>query len=129
MSLAIEYFLLVFAAAVGFIQFAAGRGGLKGLMFSQNPGFNRMLAAALALPPMIAFFTWNYRNPVGIIEGAQQAGLFTLAALSAVTLTLLLGSVLNHRRLSPAAPPGSGLEALKEITFFQALRSRCHWRS
>jgi len=100
MSLTLEYFLFVLAAAMGFIQFAAGRGGLRGLLFSQNPRFNRALAVSLALPPMVAFFTWNYRNPVGIIEGAQQAGMFSLAVLAAMSLTMIMGSVFNQM-LSP----------------------------
>ena len=128
MSLTLEYFLFVLTAAMGFIQFAAGRGGLRGLLFSQNPRFNRALAVSLALPAMAAFFTWNYRNPVGIIEGAQQAGLFSLAVLTAVSVTMLLSSALNHNNLSADAPPASSMEALKNMTFFQALRSRYRWK-
>ncbi len=128
MSLTLEYFLFVLAAAMGFIQFAAARGGLRGLLFSQNPRFNRALAVSLALPPMVAFFTWNYRNPVGIIEGAQQAGLFSLAVLSGVLLTMIMGSVFNHRKLSADTPLTSHMEDLKSMTFFQAFRTRYRWR-
>ena len=128
MTLTAEYFLWALTAAVGFIQFAAGQGGLKGLMFSQNPVFNRILAVALASPHEATFFPCHSRNPVGIIEGAQQAGLFTLASFAAVVLTLLLGSAINHRRLSTAAPSVSCLDALKDMTFFQAMRSRYRWK-
>jgi len=128
MSLTLEYFLFVLAAAMGFIQFAAGRGGLRGLLFSQNPRFNRALAVSLALPPMVAFFTWNYRNPVGIIEGAQQAGMFSLAVLAAMSLTMIMGSVFNHRRLSSDAKSTSCMEDLKNMTFFQAFRKRYLWK-
>ncbi len=128
MSLTLEYFLFVTVAAMGFIQFAAARGGLKGLLFSQNFRFNRSLAISLALPPMVAFFTWNYRNPVGIIEGAQQAGLFSLAVLSAVAFTMIMSSVLNHRKLSSQTQPISCMEDLKTMTFFQAFRKRYRWK-
>ena len=128
MSLTLEYFLFVLAAAMGFIQFAAGRGGFKGLLFSQNLRFSRSLAVSLALPPMAAFFTWNYRNPVGIIEGAQQAGLFSLAVLSAVLLTMIASSLFNHHKLSSDTPPNSCMEDLKTMTFFQAFRARYLWK-
>jgi len=128
MSLAAEYFLLTFLAALGAIQYAAGRSGLKGLLFSQRPGRAKAVSAILALPPLALFFTWNYRNPVGIIEGAQQAGLFSLAVLAAVCTTLVLSSVLNHGRLSYCKAPAFCLEALKETTFFKAVLSRYWWK-
>ena len=99
MSLTQEYFFVVFVAAMGFIQFAAVRGGLKGLMFIQNFAFNRALAYVLMVPVMMVFFTGNYRNPVGIIEGAQQAGLFSLASVAALAATLVIASVINHAKI------------------------------
>jgi hypothetical protein len=87
------------------------------------------LAYALIAPVMLAFFTWNYRNPVGIIEGAQQAGLFSLASVAAVAVTLFLGSVFNHSLLRAKERPQSCLDALKERTFFQAIWSRYFWKS
>lgn len=129
MSLTQEYLLLVFIAAMGFIQFAAVRGGLKGLMFIQNFTFNRALAYVLMVPVMMVFFTWNYRNPVGIIEGAQQAGLFSLASVAALVATLVIASVINHAKIGVKERPQSGLDALKDSTFFQAIRSRYFWRS
>jgi hypothetical protein len=128
MSLAIEYFLLVFVAGLGFIQIAALHSNLKGLLFSQNPIINHVISGLLISPGAIFFFTWNYHNPVGIIEGAQQAGLFAIAATLAVVATLILGSVLNHRRLKPIRPPSGSIEALKDRTFFQAFLERYLWK-
>jgi hypothetical protein len=129
MSLATEYFILVFIAALGFIQIAALRSHLKGLLFSQNPIVNYVISGLLIAPGAIFFFTWNYHNPVGIIEGAQQAELFAIAAALAVAATLILGSVLNYRRLKPVGPPSGSIEALKDRTFFQAFLERYLWKS
>ncbi|APV44440.1 hypothetical protein Dform_01106 [Dehalogenimonas formicexedens] len=128
MSLGSEYFLFVSCSALGFIQAAAIAGGLRGLLFSQNRLFARLITGALIAPGAIIFFTWNYRNPVGIIEGSQQAGLFSLAALSAIAITIIVSSLLNHSRLKTTVPVQSGLEALKERTYFQALSARLKWR-
>jgi hypothetical protein len=127
MSLATQYFWLVFSAAMGFAQVAAVQGGLKGLMLSQRIAFNRMLAGILIAFPAFLFFTWNYHNPVGIIEGTQQAGLFSLATLAALITTLMLSSVFNFR-LTATRNGSSGLEALKDRTFIQAFWARFGWK-
>jgi hypothetical protein len=127
MTLAQEYFLLVFMAAAGCIQVAAGHAGLRGLLLSQRRRVNLVLSGLLLAPSMFVLFTWNTRNPVGIIEGAEQAGLFSLSVLATVAATLLVSSLLNHRALKPVGRPGTGLEAMKEFTFFQAIRARYFW--
>ena len=126
MTLATEYFLSVFLAATATIQFAVNRGGFRGIMFSQNASLNRMLATILLLPPAILFFTWNTHNPTGIIEGAQQAGLFSLAVLCAGAVTIVITSALNQKKLTPPLHviPSDGLEALKQMTFLQAIMRR-----
>ena len=128
MSLTTEYFWLVFFSAMGFIQVAAAQSRLKGLLLTQKPLVNRIIAGILIAPPAIVFFTWNYRNPVGIIEGSQQAGLFSLAALASIGVTVILGSILNHFQLKLGGPPESSIEALKDRTFFQAVLARLSWR-
>jgi hypothetical protein len=128
MSLATEYFLLVLCAAIGFIQLAAARARLNGLLLSQQRVLNRVLAGILIAPGAIFFFTWNYRNPVGIIEGSQQAGLFSLATLGAVGVCLVLGSILNRFRSEQRKPCPPSIEALKDRTFFQALLARYKWK-
>ncbi|MEN8614654.1 hypothetical protein ABFB09_05150 [Dehalogenimonas sp. THU2] len=129
MTLSNEYFLLAFLAAISTIQFAAGHGGFHGLMFSQNPALNKVLAILIATPAMAAFFTWNAHNPVGVVEGAQQAGLFSLASFSAVTTVLLLSSILNRNKLTIVKNRRLlGLEALKTMTFFQAVKARYFWK-
>ena len=128
MSLSTEYFILVFCSAMGFIQVAAAQSRLKGLLLSQRPVLNRVIAGGLIAPGAIIFFTWNYYNPVGIIEGSQQAGLFSLATLSAIGVTIFLGSLTNHFLLKPSAPQPNCIEALKDRTFFQAILGRLPWK-
>ncbi|KTB48533.1 hypothetical protein [Dehalogenimonas alkenigignens] len=124
MSLTFEYFLLVFIAGLGFLQFAAMKGGLRGIWLSLDSSRNRFYAAVLAFPAMLAFFTWNYRNPVGIIEGAQQAGLFSLAAALSILFTLALSSLINRNKLKPSVKFDAGLEALKSRTYYQILKAK-----
>jgi hypothetical protein len=128
MSLGTEYFLLVLSASLGFIQLAAAKSQLKGLLFSQKKVLNHILAGILIAPGALVFFIWNHRNPVGIIEGSQQAGLFSLATLSAVGITMILGSLLNHFRFKPVTAPADSMEALRDRTFFQAVLGRFKWK-
>lgn len=124
MSLGTEYFLMVFCSALGFIQIASAKSRLKGLLVSQKPALNQLIAGILLVPGAFFFFTWNYRNPVGIIEGSQQAGLFSLAVLAAIGATAITASVLNHTQLKSNEAVPSGLEALKSRTFLQAMVAR-----
>ena len=145
--LAVEYSLLVFMSGVGVLQAAAAHNGLRGLLFLPYQAFNLplrmwpsgyrllpgfswgyLLSAALIIPVMVDFFFWNHRNAVGIIEGVQQAGLFFLSMLSAVVFTLLAGSLVNHWRLRANHTPANGLEALRDITWAQAVWRRVRRR-
>jgi hypothetical protein len=129
MTLSVEYFLSSLIANVAVIQLAAIRSGLLGLLFSQNQLFNRITSIVALVIPAALFFTWNARNPTGIIEGAQQAGLFSLAVLSAGSFTFIMSSLVNHPKFTP--PVGTivnGIESLKQMTFFQAIRIR-YWRT
>ena len=82
--------------------------------------------AVTVAPSLVDFFFWNRRNETGIIEGAEQAGFFVLAMASAVAFTFLFSSVVNHWRLRNNESDGVGLEALKDVTWFQAVTRR--WR-
>jgi len=138
--LAAEYSLLVFLSGLGILQAAAAHNGLRGLLFLPYQAFNvplrvwpsgyrllpgfswgYLVAAALIIPAMLDFFFWNHRNAVGIIEGSQQAGLFFLSMLSAVAFTFLAGSLVNHWRLRNNHTRAVGLEALRDITWAQAV--------
>ena len=120
--MALEYFCLVFVASIGVIQAAAAYNGLKGISF-----FSYRLSAYLFMlvtsgPAMASFFSWNERNPTGVIEGAQQFGLFMLAIVASIGFTLIISSIVKHWSLRGNDVSHDGLEALKEVTFFQAIR-------
>ena len=135
-ALAWEYSSLIFIAGLGVLQAAAAYGGFRGLQIT--PGelrlkifgrclvisqaiFGYIFAAVTVLPALMCFFFWNGRNETGIIEGAEQAGFFVLAMAAAVAFTFLFSSLVNHWRLRHNEAHGTGLEALKDITWTQAI--------
>lgn len=122
---------------------AAAHGGFRGLLLAPGDIYFRFLtrgriltisrvafgyifAAITVIPALVYFFVWNQRNETGIIEGPEQAGFFVLSMASAVAFTFLSASVINHWRLRHNKPNGTGLEALKDITWAQAITWR--WR-
>jgi hypothetical protein len=119
MPLAFEYWLFTFLAALGVIQAAAIKGGLRGLWFFPNPLTGRVCAILLVLIAFARFFLPMDRNVRGV-EGFQQSYLFVAAALSALAFTLALSSWLR-RGLGPGKAGERGLVALKDRTYFQAL--------
>jgi hypothetical protein len=136
-----EYRLLVFVAVLGIIQLAAANTGLRGLLFA--PGevrirfypsgrrwtltyfhFSYLFAALTVLPTLGFFFVWNYYNATGIVQGSEQAGLFVLSTGAAGIFSLVASSFINQWRLQHNQTQAEGLEALKDITWFQAVWRR-----
>ncbi len=122
--LALEYFGLSFVAAVGVLQVVAAYNELRGVSFFGRKIYGYLFAALTVSPALASFFTWNSRNPIGIIEGREQFGFFMLALAAALIFTLVVSSLLKNGRLRGNHAQYDGLEALREITFFQALRRR-----
>lgn len=128
LHLAFEYYGLVLLLSMAAIQAAASYSGLRGIVFFRNNTLSYIVSALVSLPCFIALLTWNWRNPTGIIEGAQQFYIFMLSMVSAIGFTIVLSSLINHRRFRDNQQPLSGgFESLRERTFFQALRLR--WRN
>lgn len=122
--MAFEYFYLSLIASVGVIQAAVAYNGLKGISF-----FSYRISAYLFMllttgPAMAGFFTWNDRNATGVIEGREQFFFFMLAIVTAIGFTLVLASLLKHWSLRGNDVASDSFEALKEVTFFQAIRYR-----
>lgn len=136
-----EYSLLVFVAVLGVIQVAAANSGLRGLLFA--PGavrirfwptgqrweltyrhFSYLFAAVTVLPALGFFFVWNSHNATGIIQGSEQAGLFILSTAAGGIFSLIASSLINQWRLQNNHTHANGLEALKEITWYQAVWRR-----
>jgi hypothetical protein len=120
--LAFEYFFLVFVAAVGVIQAAAAYNGINGISFFNHKIFAYFFMFITLGSVITAFFSWNERNPTGVIEGGEQFFFFMLAIVSAIGFTLVLSSLIKHWSLHDNNVLNNGLDTLKEVTFFQALR-------
>lgn len=132
LELALEYYGLVVLLSVATIQLSSTYAGLRGIMFIRHPRVNCCLALVILFACLGAIATWNWRNPIGIIEGAQQFFLFMLAIISAIGLTIVLSSLLNHLRFSKSGNGlENGFEALKSRTYLQAIITRLRsfrWR-
>ncbi|MGA3094198.1 MAG: hypothetical protein ABSD79_02280 [Dehalococcoidales bacterium] len=144
--LSLEYAILVFVAVLGVIQAAAANASLRGLLFA--PGtvrirfwpwgrrwtltylhFSYLFAAVTVLPALGFFFVWNSHNATGIIQGSEQAGLFVLSTAAGGIFSLVASSFINQWRLQHNQTQAQGLEALKDITWFQAVWRRWVRRS
>lgn len=124
MTLSLKYFLLVFGACLGVIQAAAGYNNLRGLLFFKRSLYAYIFAMIATGVPLGYFFTWNYMFKTGIIAGSQQAEMFVLAVLAAVVFNLIISSLINIRYYPKCTAQLTGLEALRERTFFRAIWER-----
>ena len=122
--LALEYFGLVFIAIMGVLQIVAAYNNLIGISFFSRKIYSYLFAASTVGPALAGFFTWHLRNPFGVIQGREQFGFFMLALTIALILTLTASSLLKNRYLRGKYTQHDGLAALREVTFFQALRHR-----
>ena len=124
-ELILQYFAFVFVATCGVIQIAAAYSRLRGLLFLKKPLASHILGGVLILGSFLGFFLAADRNRRGL-EGTEQFGYFMLGGIAAVVFSLILSSLINLR-LRPSAPkdpgPGEGLDALEDMTYFQALRN------
>ena len=124
-ELAVEYFLVVFLMCLAVIQTAGNYNHLAGIVFIQNRLVSFIVSAMTLVPCTILLLTWNRRNETGIVEGAQQFGLFMAALVGSILLTALITSITNHARFKNNTQPlGTGVEALRNRTYFQAMRLR-----
>ena len=122
--MALEYFCLVFVASIGVIQAAVAYNGLKGISFFSYRVSAYLFMLVTSGPAMASFFSWNKRNATGVIEGREQFCFFLLAIVVAIGFTLVVSSVVKHWSLRGNDVRADGFDALKEVTFFQAIRHR-----
>lgn len=121
---ALDYFVFVLVAALGVLQMVAAYSDLRGLLFIGV----RPMAFLAGLVTTILAFLWffvseprNVSDTSGGLDGNQMAGLFALAAGSAVILTLLVSSLRNRSMVGNGETSDSGLDALRETTYLKAL--------
>ena len=124
---ALDYFVFVFVAALGVLQAVAAYSDLRGLLLIRSRPLAFFLGLAAASLAFIWFFASEPRNlpdTQGGLDGNQSAGLFAVAAGSALLLTLLFPSVVNRSLGTRGQPLDPGLDALRETTFLKALSLR-----
>jgi ABC-type glycerol-3-phosphate transport system permease component len=124
LNLSINYSALVFMAVVGVFQAAAAYNNLNGLLFFKQKWLTLTFAGLTAGSALAAFFTWNYRNPTGVIEGGQQVGLFATSTLLAVLAVMFISSVLQRGFLKGKAIHGEGLAIFRNATLFMVIQNK-----
>jgi hypothetical protein len=117
----VKYCLLVFIAVSGVLQLAAVYNNFRGLFFFPRKIFSVIFAVLAIGFSLFTFFRWHV--PSGyVIEGGQQTGSFVISAGAAIVFTIVFSSIINNKRLGGDNPGRDGLEALRESTFFRAVR-------
>ena len=127
-----DYCIAVFISTMGVQQFAFSLGGLKGLLFLKSPLAARVVGLLVGIFGFFLFFATGPRNIndyEGGLDAPDQALYFSLSALAALALTLLLSSLVNYRMKSASSKPDSGIDELRDSNYATALaRSITHWR-
>jgi hypothetical protein len=118
----VNYCLLVFISVLGVLQLAAAHNNFRSLLFFPRRIYTVLFAVAAIGFALFAFFTWYDFNSI-VIEGSQQTGSFVLSAFAGILFTLIFSSIINYRRLGNGNSRLDGLDALRENTFFQAIRN------
>jgi len=121
--LAFKYSILVFLAVCAILQLAAVHNNLRGLQFVKNRGLAISISLVVLTGTIAVFFTWNYINAVGVIEGSQQAEFFAISGTLALLFSLLVSSLINRSMPTQGTSAKSGLQALENATFLQLLRN------
>jgi hypothetical protein len=122
--MALDYLIMVFLSSLGVIQVACAYSRLRGLLFLGRPLWSALLGAGLVVAGFAWFFAPGPRlipDTEGGLDGNSQTGLFAAGAGAAVAATMVVSSILNHRRLPGLRVMVWGLEALRETIYLKAL--------
>ena len=123
-KIGLEYSALAFTAIVGALQAAAAYSNLRGMLFFRYRLTAYIFAGIAIAAPLVFFFTWDYRFPIGAIQGSEQTGLFFFTTVAAIIFTLLVSALINIRYFTPRAAQLNGLDALREGSFFRTFWER-----
>ena len=123
-SFSLDYFILVFVAAMGVLQMIASRRDLRGMLLVPAPP----VAFVLGLCAVGAAFTWffaseprNLSDTQGGLDGNRAASMFSAASALAVFTTFVLSSLVNRSLGKDGQQPSPGLETLGHTTYLRAL--------
>jgi len=130
-----QYLPLAFFASLGVLQIGAARADLRGVTFFKKPSLCYVFGALAIAGAFIWFYATGDRNAeplVRIDDGVkvffgetETFATFMTGAIGALVVTLLVSSIVNAK-MSSSTDNGvpRGLDALKEMTFFQAITRR-----
>ncbi len=127
--MALDYFVLVFLAAVGVYQIASIPAGLEGLWFFKHQKVQYLFGVLAVIGAFVWFYTDEERNIQPTVEGAQQLVLFLGAIIGAYVATALLASIIQAKlrsrgsKLVKGKQHDLGMETLKTTTLFGGILS------
>ena len=117
------YFTFIFFAALGVLQITAAINSLSGLFLVRNKLLSLLVGVVLTTSAFLWFLSLTKGLLLPGIEGYQQGVLFPLGYGAALLVTLVLASLFHRSRSNPSPQNTDGLDALKELTYWQALRA------
>jgi hypothetical protein len=129
------YFLMAFLSSIGVLQIAVTHADINGLSFFKRPLVNYMFGALAIVGGVTLFYATGNRSAEPLIEihdgvkwffGERETLVaFMTGAFFGLLFTLLVSSICK-KAIGNNQPevPSQGLDALKEITWLQAISSR-----
>jgi hypothetical protein len=122
-SFTLDYFLFVFFASFGTVQFAASRSGLESILIFRSPKIARIAGLTLVAIAVAVFFVTEDRNINdydGGLDANQQAYLFVLASFAALVVTMAIGSI-RYWHVESEFIVDEGLGSLSRMGYLKAL--------
>ena len=122
-SFAFDYFLFVFFASFGIVQFAASKSGLASILIFRSPKLSQIIGLTLTAISAGVFFLTDNRNIndyEGGLDANQQAYLFILASLLSLVVAMTIGSI-RYWRVESDFTIDEGLGSLAKTGYFKAL--------
>ena len=130
-TFATDYSIGVFVSTLGVLQLAFSVGDIRALLVFKSRVVARTFGLTLAISGFVLFFSTGTRNIndyEGGLDAPTQALFFFLGAFSAVIVTLVATSIINHRMRGPEADPGAGVDSLRDTNYALSLaRSLRYW--
>lgn len=121
-QMGLDFFLMNFVGALGVLQISAAYSPLRGMLFIQR----RLLSGVLGFLVLIGAFLWffiseprNLPDTGGGLSGNEDTWLFCAACTCAILSTLAISSIINRKKHEENPSYPSGLEALREATFYR----------
>ncbi len=129
------YFLMAFLSSIGVLQIAVTHAGINGLSFFKRPLVNYIFGALAIVGGFSFFYSTGNRSAEPLIQindgvkwffGERETLVaFMTGAFLGLIFTLLVSSLCKRAiGISQPEVPPQGIDALKEMTWLQAISSR-----